>query len=183
MSNAVANSGAGGNITAPAGTLVNSWALRNFVESSVGYGWTWESGSSTSTTPAVVAEIRSSDGSMRIAGAFFAASKSFLIPHPTKEGKKLRHGSLEGPEHGVYIRGKLKDDNTIELPEYWTKLVDEDSITVNLTPIGRHQKLYVKSIEDNKVIIGNENLLGSINCFYTIFAERIDVEKLEVEIE
>ena len=50
---------------------------------------------------------------------------------------KLRHGSLEGPENGVYIRGRLKDNNTIELPDYWTGLVDEKTITVNLTPIGR----------------------------------------------
>ena len=60
-----------GNITAPSGTLVNSWALRNFVENPAGYGWTWESGAATGQ-PSVVAEIRSSDGAMRIAGAFTA---------------------------------------------------------------------------------------------------------------
>ena len=39
-------------------------------------------------------------------GALAATSKSFVIDHPTKEGYKLRYGSLEGPEHGVYVRGK-----------------------------------------------------------------------------
>jgi hypothetical protein len=38
-------------------------------------------------------------------GALTAASKSFDIPHPTKEGFRLRYGVLEGPEHGVYFRG------------------------------------------------------------------------------
>lgn len=114
----------------------------------------------------------------------YATAKSFLISHPTKPGKKLRYGSLEGPENGVYVRGKLKGTNVIELPEYWTKLVDPDSITVQLTPIGKHQNLYVEDVVDNKVIIRNGNLLTKeVNCYYTVFAERIDVEKLEVEIE
>jgi len=36
---------------------------------------------------------------------------------------KLRYGSLEGPENGVYVRGKA-NQTTIELPDYWTGLVD-----------------------------------------------------------
>ena len=125
----------------------------------------------------------SSAGDFTLKGTLYAASKSFLIPHPTKESKKLRYGSLEGPENGVYIRGKLKG-NVIELPEYWTKLVDPDSITVNLTPIGKHQDLFVEDIVDNTVIVGNGNLFSKeINCFYTVFAERVDIAKLEVEID
>jgi hypothetical protein len=121
---------------------------------------------------------------LQVNGSFAATTKSFVIPHPTKEGKQLRYGSLEGPENGVYIRGKLKDSDTIELPDYWTKLVDPDSITVQVTPIGQHQKLYVKEISNNKVIIGNENVFAkSINCFYVIWAERNDVEKLQVEVD
>ena len=125
----------------------------------------------------------SSAGDFTLKGTLYAASKSFLIPHPTKESKKLRYGSLEGPENGVYIRGKLKG-NVIELPEYWTKLVDPNSITVNLTPIGKHQKLYVEDIRDNKVFVANEGMFASEpNCFYTVFAERVDIAKLEVEVE
>lgn len=120
---------------------------------------------------------------LEVNGSFAATTKSFVIPHPTKDGMKLRYGSLEGPENGVYVRGRLKDNNVIELPEYWTALVDENTITVNLTPIGSHQKLYVKDISNNTVTVGNENLLSkSINCFYIVFAERKDVEKLQVEI-
>ena len=123
-------------------------------------------------------------GTLTIPGTLFAASKSFLIPHPTKPGMKLRYGSLEGPENGVYIRGKLKDNNTIELPEYWTKLVDPDSITVSLTPIGKHQNLYVESIENNKVVIANGNLINkNVNCFFVVYAERVDIDKLVVESE
>ena len=111
-------------------------------------------------------------------GSFAATTKSFVIDHPTKPNMKLRYGSLEGPENGVYVRGRLKDNNTIELPDYWTGLVDEDSITVNITPIGKSQNLFVEDIIDNKVIIGGSI---EINCFYTVFAERKDVDKLLVE--
>lgn len=122
-------------------------------------------------------------GNFTIPGTLYAASKSFKIDHPTKPNKKLVHGSLEGPENGVYIRGKATS-NIIELPEYWTELVDQDSITVSLTPIGKHQDLYVADIRDNVVYIENGNLINkSINCFYMINAERKDIAKLEVEID
>lgn len=117
---------------------------------------------------------------LHVNGSFAATTKSFVIDHPTKPGKKLRHGSLEGPENGVYVRGKLIGSNKIELPEYWTKLVDPDSITVNLTPIGAHQNLYVADIVDNTVYVDGSD---DIKCFYTVYAERIDVEKLDVEID
>ena len=117
---------------------------------------------------------------LQVNGSFAATTKSFVIDHPTKEGMKLRYGSLEGPENGVYVRGRLKDNNTIELPDYWTGLVDEDTITVNLTPIGSESTLHkVVDIYDNTVVVNSED--GNINCFYTVFGERKDVEKMEVE--
>ena len=107
--------------------------------------------------------------------------KPFDIKHPTKKGKRLRYGSLEGPENGVYIRGRA-NSSKINLPDYWTGLVDEETITVELTPIGKHQKLYVKDIADNVVTIGNDNFIKKeINCFYTIYGERKDIDKITVE--
>ena len=120
-----------------------------------------------------------SDGAVAVAGAFSAATKSFDIEHPTKEGKRLHHGSLEGPEHGVYIRGRLEGD-VIELPDYWLGLVDEDTITVQLTPNKGFQQIYVDHIEDNKVYVGTQTDTP-IDCFYFIQAERKDVEKMVVE--
>ncbi len=120
-------------------------------------------------------------GNVNVSGTLSATSKSFLIDHPTKPGMKLRYGSLEGPENGVYIRGKLKGKNKIELPEYWTKLVDPDSITVTLTPIGMNQKLYVADISNNVVTVANE--YSEINCFFVVYGERVDIDKLVVEIE
>jgi hypothetical protein len=83
-------------------------------------------------------------------GNLTAISKSFDIVHPTKENMRLRYGSLEGPENGVYIRGTV-ESNIIEVPEYWTGLVHEDSITVSLTSVGSAQNIYIEKIENNKV--------------------------------
>lgn len=122
--------------------------------------------------------------SLTVGGLLTATQKSFTINHPTKEGYKLRYGSLEGPENGVYVRGKLEGTNVIELPEYWTKLVDPSSITVQLTSNGKFQKLYVKDIKDNKVVIGNDSWFSNnTNCFYVVNAERTDVDKLVTEFK
>lgn len=109
-----------------------------------------------------------------------ATVKNFVIDHPTpeKEGYKLRHSSLEGPEIGVYFRGK-STSNIIDLPDYWVDLVEEESITVNLTPFGSPCQHYIEDIRDNQVIIGCA--CGTPNYHFTVYGERKDVEKLVVE--
>ena len=114
--------------------------------------------------------------------------KSFDIVHPTKgKGHRLRYGCLEGPELGVYVRGVLQGTNEIELPDYWKDLVDEDSITVQLTPIGSHQSLCyaVAKMKDRISILVNPHGFNThtIRCSYTVYAERKDVKKLVTEYE
>ena len=115
-------------------------------------------------------------------GIFFK-KKPFDIPHPTKEGWRLRHVCIEGPTADVYVRGKLKDSNVIELPEYWRKLVHPETITVNLTPIGTYQELYVDKIEWGTRITIKTNSGSSINCNYTVYGERADTDKNIPEYE
>jgi hypothetical protein len=121
-------------------------------------------------------------GDTAITGALTAASKSFDIDHPTKKGFRLRYGVLEGPEHGVYVRGVVTS-SIIELPDYWRGLVHENSITIQLTPVGSATLHYLVKIEDNKVYIDSETSV--INANFFIQAERKDVEKvlLEYKIE
>jgi len=109
-----------------------------------------------------------------------ASVKNFVIPHPTKANKKLYHSCLEGPENGVYFRGRLTGTNVIYLPEYWTGLVEELSITVSLTAIGAHQDIIIKRIGDNKVYLQAKGGMP-IDCYYHIFAERKDIERLKLE--
>jgi hypothetical protein len=111
-----------------------------------------------------------------------SAKKNFDIPHPTKEGWRLTHSCLEGPEAAVYVRGKLINTNIIKLPEYWKKLVDPNTITISVTPIGSHQNIFVKEFDSKEVVLESaENI--PVCCFYHIFGERIDTEKLIVEYE
>ena len=120
-------------------------------------------------------------GNINLGGTLNAISKSFLIDHPTKPGYKLQYGSLEGPENGVYVRGKLTGSNTIELPEYWTGLVDEETITVTLTPIGQTPVLHsVVSASISEIEVVSQ---GEVNCYYVVYAERKDIEKLVVEFK
>lgn len=121
---------------------------------------------------------------LEVVGSFAATTKSFLIDHPTKQDMKLRYGSLEGPENGVYVRGNLRTDTyvgVIELPEYWVGLVDAESITVQLTPRGGWQELYVSDENVFEITVSN-NRNEPIYCDYVIFAERKDVAKLQVEL-
>ena len=108
--------------------------------------------------------------------------KGFDIPHPTQEGKRVRHICVEGPESAIYIRGKLDGSHTIDIPEYWQGLVDYDTITVSLTPFGRSDtSLHVKEITGDKIIISSDHLV-QVKCFYHVWANRIGPE-LFVEYE
>lgn len=109
--------------------------------------------------------------------AIAISKKSFDIPHPTKENHRLRYVCLEGPGAEVYVRGKLDGNNVIELPEYWKGLVDPDSITVQLTPIGSFQELFYEEVEWCSTIKVTNSAGGPIKCSYTVFGERNDVEK------
>jgi len=110
-------------------------------------------------------------------------NKKFDISHPTKEGYRLSHVCLEGPTSDVYFRGRLKGSNMIELPEYWKGLVDSDTITVNLTAVGRPDlSLHIKEIREDKIILSSDNLID-VDCFYHVYGERKDIEKNIAEYE
>ena len=112
--------------------------------------------------------------------------KPFDLVHPSKKGWRLRHACIEGPEVAVYYRGRLKDSNTIELPYYWKDLVAEESITVQLQPIGSKQDIIVKEFDNIKIVlqhIGGNVSGADIDCFYHVYGERKDINPLIVEYE
>ena len=111
-----------------------------------------------------------------------AGAKAFDVPHPTKDGYRLRHICIEGPESAVFYRGRLRSQKKIVLPKYWKGLVDIDTITVQLQPIGVHQDIIVKRWDDENVYLQAQGALP-INCFFHVYAERKDIEKLIPEYE
>ena len=96
---------------------------------------------------------------------------AFDIPHAKKKSTRIRHIVAEGPEPGIYIRGKLEGTNIIELPEYWDGLVDPDTITVTLTQIGTSQDLIIQEISGSVVIL-KSGTGERIHCFYEVWAAR-----------
>ena len=107
--------------------------------------------------------------------------------HPgiTKEHRLMisRLICLEGPEAGVYYRGRLTNDTMINLPEYWDGLVDPATITVSLTQIGSSQDLIVDAIQWGKRIKVRSGTAANIDCYFLVHAERKDGERLIVEYE
>lgn len=176
-----------------------SMVLANTTDSPADYVYMHLNGSSTSTVtlerssgpiPTFNIEANNTNFSGNISanqvtasGVTLTSRKPFDIPHPTKNGHRLRHVCLEGPESGVYYRGRLKDSNVIELPDYWTGLVDPESITITLTQIGYSQDLIVEKIEWGKKIIIKSGTGSNIDCYFMINGERKDGEKLIVEYE
>ena len=120
-------------------------------------------------------------GSVSSASGISSGAKAFDIPHPSKEGYRLRHICVEGPESAVYYRGRT-NKNTIPLPLYWKDLIDPASLTVTLTPIGAHQNIIVKRWDAENIYLQNQGALP-INCFFHVFAQRIDIERLIPEYE
>ena len=111
--------------------------------------------------------------------------KGFDIKHPNKDKHRLRHVCVEGPEAAVYTRGRVcNGKNVIDLPSYWSGLVDYETITVQLTSLGSHQNVIVKRISpiEGKVYLQSQGGMP-VDAFYHIMAARIDGEELVVEYE
>jgi hypothetical protein len=120
---------------------------------------------STVTAPTFIGNVTGTASGNKLISAFD-------IPHVTKKGRRIRHIVAEGPEPGIYIRGKLTNSNIIELPEYWDGLIDPESITVSLTQIAYSQDLIVDSIEWGKIVKIKSGNGSNINCYYEIWAAR-----------
>ena len=125
------------------------------------------------------------DNKGRLASRFSSADarpKPFDIKHPSREGYRLRYACVEGPEVGVYHRGRVKNEKVIVLPSYWKDFVYIDSISVQLQPIGAHQDVIVKRWDDEKIYLQSRGGMP-IDCFYHVYAERNDINPLITEYQ
>lgn len=106
----------------------------------------------------------------------YAKVKHFRIEHPEFPELTLTHTCLEGPENAVFVRGYSSGSKWVEFPPYWESLVEHKSITVQLTPVGTEQLLYVKRVDADGFVVS-----GVEPCFFWIaFGTRKDVEPLQV---
>ena len=104
-----------------------------------------------------ILDVRHSDNSIiaqiTADGTLKAVKKSFRIPHPLRPGQWLEHGSLEGPEHGVYQRGRANGIGsvTVVLKDYWEKLSYED-YTIQITSHGDYS-LFIADQNANRFTV------------------------------
>jgi len=115
------------------------------------------------------------------AGNFKAQTKSFLIPHPLDpENKLLEHGSLEGPEHGAYLRGTASGKKQVEIifPDYWQPLIEEN-YSIHITSKCKYP-LFVYSQSSSGFVVrrcGVDLFSNSIIEFdYLVIGERRDTK-------
>jgi len=124
----------------------------------------------------------SSNAAVSITGHLEATTKSFNIPHPLLENKRLVYGSLEGPEHGMYARGSFdvvdeRKKIAIDLPMYWSNMVHPD-YTVSLATYGNYN-VWITDRNDNGFWIETDSD-KEWSFDWSVIGKRKDA-KLEVE--
>lgn len=118
----------------------------------------------------------------------YSSSKTFVIDHPVNEDKYLVHACLEGPEVGVYYRGKafIEENNevTIKLPSYVEHLAT--NFTIQITHIydrnnPGHKTYSTSLVENNEFTVFGES--GSF--FWQVYGERnsVNVEPNKKDVE
>lgn len=107
---------------------------------------------------------------------YYDSTKTFVINHPNNSEKFLVHGCLEGPEAGVYYRGKGEIINNecveIELPPYVENLASE--FTIHITPMfsGKIVTLNCSEVVNNKFRVYGENA----KFHWVVHGKRHDIE-------
>jgi len=151
---------------------------------STDYGNTWNQ---TDNKPGLLKVSISASGQYMTAAANvgyiyisisnIAQNKSFIIDHPLNQNKYLVHSCLEGPEAGVYYRGKGKIENNesvvIGLPDYVSTLATD--FTVQLTGIVNNNNI---NLYGSSEVVNNEfTVYGPNGSFYWhLYGKRFDIE-------
>jgi len=103
--------------------------------------------------------------------------KTFIIDHPDDSAKYLVHACLEGPETGVYYRGKGTITNgestLVALPKYVDNLAND--FTVQLTQIRSTTNNTV--LQSSKVANGQFTVYGGNSSFFwLVYAKRSSIQ-------
>jgi hypothetical protein len=135
-------------------------------------------------TSTITSTLTIHNSTIRIGGNEFVVnlpSKTFVIDHPQDASKHLVHACLEGPEAGVYYRGKACLSNSgsveIDLPPYAMALADD--FTIQVTPIWNGTGSALRTLNVSEVHDGKFSVYGEAGSFYWIVHGRratIDVE-------
>jgi len=104
-------------------------------------------------------------------------NKTFVIDHPLNKDKYLVHACLEGPEVGVYYRGRdeiIEDECEINLPEYVCKFSNELTVQLTLLFEGKFVQLGSSEIKNNKFKVYSNN--GSCKFYWHVYGKRCSID-------
>ena len=108
---------------------------------------------------------------------YYNTSKTFVIDHPNDNDKYLVHACLEGPETGVYYRGKVEITNekysVINLPDYLPNLAFD--LTIQVTHIFENKffQLSTTEIVNNKFEVHSKD--GNAKFHWHVYGKRADI--------
>ena len=116
--------------------------------------------------------------------------KSFIINHPLDESKYLIHACLEGPEVGVYYRGKATIGNdesvTIQLPDYLAQLAT--NLSIQVTPIYSKGRTDPNIYETSEIEKNQFQVYGKNGSFYwTVYGTKdeiiVEPDKISINVQ
>ena len=179
-------SGSAGSVTSLSGHNISELTNNSAYITSAGTSAACSGNSATATTATNVSggSVNATTGTF--SGAITAASKSFLIDHPTQDGMKLQYGSLESPYHGVRLTGSGEVANgecRIYLPDYIHGLCHEEGAQVQITNMKHGKVLWVEEINvsEDFFTIKSESLDSVYGFYWSFTGIRKDIDILTVE--
>jgi len=101
--------------------------------------------------------------------------KMFVQDHPQDPTLEIAYVALEGPEAGVYTRGTAQLNQgtvSIQLPDYFSLVVSDTGLTVQVTCVDECNGLRVVSRSPNKVVI-KELLGGTSNARFDYLVQGV----------
>lgn len=130
-------------------------------------------------------QIDGSTGAVTVSGNFTVTGvKNFAVPDPQDVKRAIYYASLEGPEAGTYFRGTAKTVNgeaVIELPGYFARVTEKERMTVQITPVGAPNQLYVFEKTPEHLVI--KVAKGSTDGEFDYFVQGVRKGYLDFAVE
>jgi hypothetical protein len=124
-------------------------------------------------------------GAVTVSGNFTVTGvKNFAMPDPQDAKRAIYYASLEGPEAGTYFRGTAKTVNgeaVIELPGYFGRVTEKERMTVQITPVGAPNQLYVFEKTPERLVI--KVAKGSADGEFDYFVQGVRKGYLDFAVE
>jgi hypothetical protein len=130
-------------------------------------------------------QIDGSTGAVTVSGNFTVTGvKNFAMPDPADANRAIFYASLEGPEAGTYFRGTAKTSNgeaVIEMPGYFSRITENERMTVQLTPVGAPGQIYVAEKTPQRIVIKAAQGAGDVEFDY--FVQGVRKGYLDFQVE